>query len=113
MVKLLKKHYMPVLAILIFVSVFLWQFFYLIGLPSIQQYAYKDINYLNLLSYLIFVLLIVSLIYNIPLLLSLHLYQSFRIPRLRVTVLYNNKYTQLKSTILIVKRYQTFQVIRC
>ena len=113
MMKLMKKHYMPISAIMIFISVFLYQFFYMVQIPYIKQYSLQDINYLNLLLYILIVLVVVSLIYNIPLLLTIEISQSLRIPTLRITISYHTYSIQYGSIEFVTNRYKSFSVFRC
>ncbi len=113
MMKLIKKHYMPILAIIIFVSVFVYQFFYLVQIPYIQKYSLQYINYLHLLSYTLVVLAAVTIIYNIPLILTIEVSQSFIIPSLRIPVSYQRFSFQYVSKDLVTSRYKSFSVFRC
>jgi hypothetical protein len=113
MLKLIKKHYMPLLASAIFISVFLYQFFCLVKIPFIKQYSLQEINYINLLVYLLVVLLVVSLIYNFALCLTIEISISFRLSNIRVTKPYQETIRTCVSKILISKRYKSFSVYRC
>ncbi len=113
MIKFLKKHYMPILATTIFVSVFFYQFFNLAQISYIQQYSLQGINYLGLLSYTVVVLVVVSIMYNVPLLLTIKISQSIRIPLVRIPISHQRYIVQLVSTIFIVNRNKLYNVFRC
>ena len=113
MIKLIRKHYMCILVITVFVSVFLYQFLCLIRIPVIQTYSLQDINFLKLLSYIAFAILSVSIIYNIPLLLVVELNQSIKLPKLRVLKTYQKYTIQYNSMNLITNRHKAYNVFRC
>lgn len=113
MLKRMRKHYMPILATMIFVSIFLYQFFILIQIPYIQQYSLQTINYFNLIIYLLLVLFIVTNIYNLPLLLVIEISQSFKLPNLHISFNYQ-KYSVIYQSITLIKnRYKSYSVFRC
>ena len=113
MLKLIKKHYMQLLASAIFISVFLYQFFCLVKIPYIKQYSLQEINYINLSVYLLMVLLVISLIYNIVICLTIEISISFRLNNIRVITPYQETIRICVSKILISKRYKSFSVYRC
>ena len=113
MLKLIKKHYMPLLASAIFISVFLYQFFCLVQIPFIKQYSSQEINYINLLVYLLIVLLVVSLIYNIVICFTIEISISFRMNKIRVSKPYQDAIRVFASKIFFSKRYKSFSVYRC
>lgn len=113
MMKLFKKHYMPILTIMIFVSVFLYQLLDLARIPYIQRYSLQNINYFKLLIYTVTVFIAVTILFNIPLLLTIEIAQSFRIPSFRINKLYQDFTSKYKSNDLIIYRHKSYRVFRC
>lgn len=113
MLKQIKKHYMPILTVLIFISVFFYQFFCLTRIPVIEQYSLKDIDYVRLLVYVLIVVLITILVYNITLFLSIEISISFELNYIRFTTTYKKVVRSYSSKNLVSKKYKTFSVYRC
>lgn len=113
MMKLMKKHYMPILAIMIFVSVFLYQFFYVVQIPYIQRYSLQEIDYLNVLSYTLFVVVVVSVIFNVPLLLTIEIAQFKIIFSIHISTSHQSFTFYYKPVTLTTNIYKSFSVFRC
>ena len=113
MINQTKKHYMSILSIIVFVSVFLYQFFHLFQIPFITQYSLQEINYLNLILYILLVLLVVILSYNIFLLLTIEISQTFILPSIRVKETYQNFSSLYISKSIVTNKYKTYSVFRC
>jgi hypothetical protein len=111
--KFMKKHYMQILVIIIFISVFLYQLFNLLRIPFIQQYSVQNIDYLRLLLYVVGVVIVLTITYNIPLLLTIEISQSLIIPSFRVEYSFNNYSYQYIPKNIIIKRFKLYSVFRC
>ena len=85
----------------------------MVQIPYIKQYTLQDINYLKLLFYTLIVLVVVTLIYNIPLLLIIEISQPIRIPAVRVTISYHTFSIQYGSIELVINKHKLFNVFRC
>jgi len=113
MMNLLKKHYMPFFAIIIFISIFCYQFFYLLRMPYLEQYSLQTIDYTKLLYYTIAVLTIVTIVYNVTVLLTFTISYSIRIPRMTLPYSFKKDYSGHSFPIFVFKKFQVYQVIRC
>ncbi len=113
MLKRMRKHYMPLLATMIFIFIFLYQFFILTQIPYIQQYSLQTINYFNLIVYLLLALFTVTIIYNLPLLLVIEISQSFKLPIIHLSFRYQKYSVIYQSLTLIKNRYKAYNVFRC
>jgi hypothetical protein len=113
MLKQFRKHYMSILTLTIFISVFLYQFLNLIKIPIISQYSLVEINYLYLLIYTILISSVVSIIYNVMLFATIEITLSFSTSNISIKAPYREISYDYISKIIISKRYKTYSVFRC
>ena len=113
MKKLIKDNYFYVLAVVIFISVFLYQFFYVMNLPTIMFFSRTEINYLEVLINVFIIIIGVSIFYNIPLLINITFYQQVKFKTLHMDLPLLKKHYNYMKVIITQNRHKDFSVYRC
>jgi hypothetical protein len=113
MKKLIKDNYFNILAVVIFISVFLYQFFYMVNLPTIIFLSQAEFNYSEVLLNVFIIIIGVSILYNIPLLITITFYQQIEFETLHIDLPLLKKYYNYVMVIITQNRQKNYSVYRC
>ncbi len=113
MKKLIKDNYFYILAAVIFISVFLYQFFYIVNLPTIVFLSRTEFDYLEILINVLIIIIGVSIFYNIPLLITIKFYYQIKFKTLHIDLPLLKKYYNYIIVIITQNRNKNYSVYRC